>query len=54
MPENRFQVFSVESAQVIELELPEMLDSEEFDQLNDSILKLVDGSTDGRWIRMPG
>jgi anti-anti-sigma factor len=39
-----------QSVHVIELNLPEMLDSEEFNHLNTSMLKSLDGKTSGNWI----
>ncbi len=50
MSDNRFHVEEVEGAQIILLELPRLLDSEEFDLLNESILAHVDGKSGERWI----
>ena len=40
----------VQSVNVIELTLPQMLDSEEFDHLNSSMLKTLDGKTSKPWV----
>jgi anti-anti-sigma factor len=37
-------------ANVVELRLPESLDSIEFDKLNESILKLLQGRTKQKWV----
>jgi hypothetical protein len=37
-------------ANVIELRLPETLDSSEFDKLNESLLKLLEGRGKQKWI----
>jgi anti-anti-sigma factor len=37
-------------ANVVELRLPESLDSMEFDNLNESMLKLLEGRTKQKWI----
>jgi anti-anti-sigma factor len=50
MAENRFRIQTIGSANVIELELPQMLDSQEFDRLNESILGALHGQAQGRWI----
>jgi anti-anti-sigma factor len=50
MAENRFRIQSLSSVNLIELELPEMLDSQEFDRLNESILGALHGQAGGRWI----
>src|SRR5271155_5676693 len=44
------KVTTVQSVNVIDLWLPEMLDSEEFDRLNTSLLGVLDGKIDGRWL----
>jgi anti-anti-sigma factor len=44
------QTAVVQSVNVIDLKLPEQLDSEEFDHLNDSLLKVLDGKISSRWL----
>ena len=44
------QVTTVQTINVIDLWLPEQLDSEEFDRLNQSLLKVLDGKINGRWL----
>ena len=44
------QVTTVNSINVIDLWLPEQLDSGEFDRLNESLLKVLDGKINGRWL----
>lgn len=43
-----FQVDSIGTVQVIRLQLPETLDSAEFDSLNESLLTLVAQPSDGK------
>jgi anti-anti-sigma factor len=50
MAENRFRIHTIQSANVIELELPEMLDSQEFDRLNEAILGALHGQAGGKWV----
>ena len=50
MPADLFHLVRAESANVIELMLPDALDTVEFDRLNDSVLHEVDGKTGERWI----
>jgi anti-anti-sigma factor len=48
-----FRVHTIDSAQVIELFLPDTIDPLEFDRLNDSIQALLDQDTNGaagRWV----
>ena len=40
----------VQSVHVIELSLPQMLDSDEFNHLNTSVLKTLDGKTSEHWV----
>jgi len=47
---NLFAVQQVGHVNVIELILPDELDSVEFDKLNDSMLHLFDGRSSERWI----
>ena len=35
---------------MIDLSLPESLDSEEFDRLNEELLSTVDGKSSGKWV----
>src|SRR3954471_21971508 len=44
------KVATAESVNVIDLALPESLDSEEFDRLNESMLGAVDGKSGGKWV----
>jgi anti-anti-sigma factor len=51
MPKDFVQVSTTAQAiQVIDLTLPESLDSEEFDRLNESMLSTVEGKTSGKWV----
>ena len=50
MPNDFVHLSVVQSVHVIELTLPQMLDSEEFDHLNSSVLKTLDGKTAGSWV----
>jgi len=50
MARDLVKVTNVQSASVIDLSLPESLDSEEFDRLNESMLKAVDGKSSGKWV----
>jgi hypothetical protein len=43
-----FRVHTIDSAQVIELFLPDTIDPLEFDRLNDAIQTLLDTNSDGR------
>jgi anti-anti-sigma factor len=48
-----FRVHTIDSAQVIELFLPDTIDPLEFDRLNDAIQTLLDTNSDGpagRWV----
>ena len=40
----------VQSVSVIDLALPEELDSDEFDKLNEELLKVLDGKISGKWL----
>ncbi len=44
------KVTTVQSIDVIDLWLPEQLDSEEFDRLNESLMRTLDGKINGRWL----
>lgn len=50
MAKDFVQVTSTQSVHVIGLALPESLDSEEFDRLNESMLKTVDGKIGEGWV----
>jgi len=50
MPKEFVQVTATQSVNVIDLALPESLDSEEFDRLNESMLKSIDGKVSDRWV----
>lgn len=50
MPSQYFQTKQIDSVNVIELQLPDELDSVEFDKLNESMLHLFDGQSAERWI----
>ncbi|CAN5523865.1 hypothetical protein BH09PLA1_BH09PLA1_11850 [soil metagenome] len=45
-----FRVESSESVQIIELTLPQALDSSEFDELNESILGTISSRKSDRWV----
>ena len=44
------KVITVQSVDVIDLWLPEQLDSEEFDRLNQTLMRTLDGKISGRWL----
>lgn len=44
------KVTTVQSIDVIDLWLPEQLDSEEFDRLNETLMRTLDGKISGRWL----
>src|SRR5271170_3438518 len=50
MAKDFVKVSVMQSVHVIELKLPQMLDSEEFDHLNTSVLKTLDGKTAQHWV----
>ncbi|MDB5174435.1 MAG: rsbV [Phycisphaerales bacterium] len=50
MPHDLFQVSEIDDATVVELSLPQTLDSGEFDRLNEALLSLLGGRPDGRWV----
>ncbi len=50
MPSDFVQTTTVENINVIELNLPEQVDSDAFDQLNQSVLKALDGRSDQPWL----
>jgi anti-sigma B factor antagonist len=45
-----FQVSEVGLVQVIRLELPDSLDSAEFDRINDALLTVIAGRPAGAWV----
>ncbi|MBC8107433.1 MAG: STAS domain-containing protein [Anaerolineae bacterium] len=45
-----YRIESSERAQVIELTLPQMLDSAEFDELNEAILSTISERKSERWV----
>ena len=50
MADTFFHVSNVQSVNVVELSLPQSLDSEEFDRLNEQMLALFDGQPAGKWV----
>lgn len=50
MSQELYSITSEGRATIVELALPPSLDSEEFDELNDSLLKLIGGQPAGRWV----
>jgi stage II sporulation protein AA (anti-sigma F factor antagonist) len=50
MFEPSFEVTQVGSVNVVMLVLPEMMDSHEFDRLNDEMLAAIGGAPEGRWV----
>jgi anti-anti-sigma factor len=50
MAEKFITLSQVDSVQVMDLRLPEQLDSDEFDQLNESFMRVLDGRIDGKWV----
>src|ERR1700683_3802121 len=50
MPKDFVRQTVVQSVYVIELALPQMLDSEEFNHLNTSVIKALDGKTAQPWV----
>lgn len=45
-----FTCASSDGVEVLSLRLPEELDSDAFDQLNEALLRLVGGKDSGRWV----
>src|SRR5262249_4927059 len=45
-----FQVTIEDQVTIVELALPTSMDSDEFDELNDSLLKLIGQQPAGRWV----
>jgi anti-anti-sigma factor len=50
MFEPSFQVSQVGAVNVVSLMLPEMMDSQEIDRINDEMLSAISGSPRGSWI----
>jgi anti-anti-sigma factor len=50
MPSDLFRLVRVQSTNVIELMLPDAIDAVEFDRLNDSVLREIDGKRSEPWI----
>ena len=50
MASDLFRVIPEGSVQVVELSLPQQLDSGEFDRINDALLSLFSEKPDGRWV----
>jgi anti-anti-sigma factor len=47
---NLYRLQSLQSVQVIELDLPGSLDAMEFDRLNESVLNMLDGKEASNWV----
>jgi stage II sporulation protein AA (anti-sigma F factor antagonist) len=50
MYEPSFEVTQVGAVNVVMLRLPEMMDSHEFDRLNEEVLAAIAGAPQGRWV----
>src|SRR5207237_10078591 len=50
MPQDLFKVTTEDQVTIVELALPLSMDSDEFDELNDSLLKLIGKQPAGRWV----
>ena len=50
MFEAAFEVSKVGAVHVVTLQLPEMMDSQEFDRLNEDMLTAVSVEPEGRWV----
>lgn len=50
MNNDLFTLRTDQSTRIIELKLPEELDDVEFDRLNESVLRLLQEQTEGRWV----
>jgi anti-anti-sigma factor len=44
------KVISVQTVDVIDLWLPEQLDSDEFDRLNETLMRALDSKVNGNWL----
>lgn len=49
-PKDYFRVQQVQGVTVLELSLPDAMDTSEFDRLNDAILTLFEGTAAGKWV----
>jgi anti-anti-sigma factor len=50
MAEHFVRVTTLDSVQIIDLSLPESLDSKEFDALNEALIQTVEGKIEQRWV----
>src|SRR5689334_12161380 len=50
MAVNFFQVLEEQAVSIVELALPEQLDSGEFDRLNEALLEVFARRPDGQWV----
>ncbi|HET6252061.1 MAG TPA: STAS domain-containing protein, partial [Tepidisphaeraceae bacterium] len=50
MPQNLFQVSTVDSAHIVELSIPTSLDSGEFDVINEALKELVKTGPAAGWV----
>ena len=50
MAEKFVNVSQVGVVQVMDLRLPEQLDSQEFDELNTALMRVLDGRINGKWV----
>jgi anti-anti-sigma factor len=50
MADKFVNVLQAGAVQVMDLRLPEQLDSQEFDELNESMMRVLDGRIDGKWV----
>ncbi len=50
MTSERFNVIPVKGVNVVELVLPQFVDSDEFDRINESLLTMLGNKADARWI----
>src|SRR3954462_5319156 len=50
MPQDFFTVADEQGVHVIELVLPDVIDSAEFDQLNESMQSTLEGKSNERWV----
>jgi len=50
MSTERFEITAQDSCQILQFNLPPMLDSIEVDNIIDSVLKQIEGGAAGRWV----
>ncbi len=50
MESDRFRVIPIDAVSVVELLLPEFIDSDEFDRINESLLESMGDRASGRWV----